>query len=97
MTFKLITQQIPVPPGMWEPKPPRPQCEADVQMVPGWHESWRAEMHAKKIRSYGSGRVSQCTYPSVIEIDGVPMCRKHAGFKVLDMYVKGEIVDAPKS
>lgn len=95
MTFKVLAPFTPTVP--WTPKPKRPQCEADVQMVGDWAASWRTEMHAKRIRSYGEGRVSQCTCPSVVEIDGVPMCRKHAGYRVLDMYIDGKIVDAPKT
>lgn len=95
MTFKLLKPFTnPVP---FAPIPKRPQCEADVQLNGRHDAEWRQDMHKKKLRSYGHGRFQQCTRPSVIEIDGVPTCRIHAGNKVLDTYVKGEIVDAPKS
>lgn len=78
------------------PTTKRPQCEADVRLNGSHDTEWRQDMHQKKIRSYGNGRFQQCTRQAVVEIDGIPMCRIHAGNKVLDQYVAGELVNRKK-
>lgn len=73
---------------------PRPRCQADVQMVGDWAWQWRTNAVEKRLRRYsGVERVTQCTHSATVEIDGVPMCRRHAGQLVLERYIKGDLVD----
>lgn len=64
---------------------PRPLCQHDVQMIGDWARSCRQDFHDKKLRRYKhTDRPSQCTFLAVVEIDGVPLCRRHAGQIALD-------------
>lgn len=83
-----VPQQPPVP-------LPMPRCEASVDMTTQHMREWRAEMKLKKKGRYGEGRVDQCTRDALVELDGKPLCRRHAGQQVLDLYLSGELVRKP--
>ena len=70
------------------------QCCADVMENSDYGKSWREQMVKKKIRRYSkSERVMQCIFNAVVEIDGVPMCRRHAGVVALNLWVNGLLIE----
>lgn len=77
------------------PTPPsKVMCQADVKVTGAWQEQTRAEWHKKGVRRYrGTERPSQCTFDAVVEVDGLPMCRRHAGQVVLEKFIKGELAE----
>jgi hypothetical protein len=73
------------------PEPPTPQCESNVQDFGERELSWRMQRYgAEKATAF------RCIRTSVVQIDGKHYCRLHGGHIVLDKYIRGEIVDAPK-
>ena len=70
------------------PKPVTPRCQHKVQVM-GWHdERWRTGRYADR-----PGDWDQCTFPSVVIVNGRHYCRRHGGQVVLDLYLEGKIVD----
>jgi hypothetical protein len=70
-----------------EPRPRTPRCESNVSESSTFEEEWR-------VNRYGpSDRPFQCTRESVVKINGKHYCRLHGGFKALDMYIKGQLVE----
>ena len=88
MTIKLLR---PLPNARVAP-PRLPRCEAAVDMATAHMRDWRADAQRKGLGRYGEGRVDQCTRDAVVTLDGAPMCRRHAGQRVLDLYLSGELV-----
>ncbi len=89
MTISLIPGAV-VPPAMPSRKV---RCQHSVVMADGFATRWRDDVVKRKVRSYaGSERVDQCTRHAVVELDGVPMCRRHAGQEVLNLYLAGDLV-----
>jgi len=76
-------------PGMAPPPVRTPRCNANVNDSSTHEERWRTERYGKSDRPF------QCSRPSVVEINGKPYCRLHGAHIVLDMYIKGELVDRP--
>jgi hypothetical protein len=74
----------------WDaPAVQRPICQANVQVIGDWAKQYRLEAHAKKVRRHAlTDRPGQCTFAAVVELDGVPMCRRHAGMVALDHLLK---------
>jgi hypothetical protein len=62
-----------------------PTCQHGVTLVGDWANKFRADVFEKKSRRYRHiDRVDQCTFPAKVYVDGVPMCRRHAGHLALD-------------
>lgn len=74
-------------------KPELPRCEHSVSLYHHLLE-WRQRAHREGRGRYGEGRVDQCTRDAVVRVDGVPLCRRHAGQVVLDQYIAGDLIDA---
>ena len=91
MSIKVLSTAFLTPP----PVPvKRVRCDADVNINSDYGRGWREHKVEKGDKRYaGSSRVAQCTFNAVVEIDGVPMCRRHAGQVVLAMYVNGDLVE----
>ena len=71
------------------PRAARPLCAADVALTGQWQEDCRTHWHAKGAARYRRlERPAQCTFPAVVELDGVPYCRRHAGQIVLDALLR---------
>lgn len=77
---------IPLPTAAWDPsKPIRPVCQHDVKPETDHAKHYRIEAHQKGLRRHAlTDRPGQCTFAAVVTIDGVPMCRRHAGQLALD-------------
>lgn len=60
-----------------------PQCVSTVQVVNGHDEEWRKKRYGENWR--------QCTRPSTVILDGEHLCRRHAGERVLEQYLDGEV------
>lgn len=91
MPIKVLSAAFLTPP----PAPViRTRCNADVNMNSDYGAGWRESMVKEGSGRYaGSSRVAQCTFNAVVEINGVPMCRRHAGQVVLGMYINGDLVE----
>jgi len=95
VTVKRLKRFVPVP----VERVALPRCEYDCTSNLDWrervHREGRSGVYGPNSQTarYMAGRLMQCTYDGVVEIDGVPLCRRHAGFVVLDKYLAGEIVD----
>lgn len=89
MPVKRLKRFVPVP----VERPKLERCEYDCTSNPDWREY----VHRNPGRNngkYASGRMMQCTFDGVVEIDGKPYCRKHAGFIALDKWLEGKLVEA---
>lgn len=74
------------------------RCNADVLMNSDYGGRWREQAVKKGVRRYSrSERVAQCTFNAVVEVDGVPMCRRHAGQAALDKWIDGELIEKPSN
>lgn len=70
------------------------RCDADVNMNSDYGNQWREHMVKEGAGRYaGNSRVAQCTFNAVVEIDGTPMCRRHAGQVVLAKWINGELTE----
>lgn len=67
-------------PEDWRPTPP---CESKVQIVGMHAESWRKGR-------YGN-RHEFCSRPATVELNGVNLCRRHAGERLLDDLIEGRL------
>lgn len=91
MPIKVLSSSFLTPPSQPIKKV---RCDADVTMNSDYGGKWRESMVREgKGRYSGNARVEQCTFNAVVEINGVPMCRRHAGQVVLSMYVNGDLVE----
>lgn len=60
-----------------------PRCCAEIKVQNESERRWRE-------RRYGAATF-QCAYPSVVELDGRPLCGRHAGEETLAMYLDGRL------
>lgn len=83
-TLKILRQMPPsgtaANPGDWVKTPP---CESKVQIVGMHSESWRKGR-------YGD-RYELCSRPATVELNGVNLCRRHAGERLLDDMREGKL------
>ncbi len=69
-------------------------CQHSVQMIGDWAKEWRENAVKTKVRRYKRvDRVDQCTHNAVVELDGKPLCRRHAGMMLLDELVRNSTID----
>jgi hypothetical protein len=67
--------------------PKTPPCESMVADTTEHGRAWR------KMKNAGTPRGElQCCRDAVVELDGKNLCRIHAGFVALDMYLAGRLV-----
>lgn len=67
-------------PGDWRKTPP---CDSHVQIVSLHADEWRKER-------YGD-RAKLCSRPATVELNGVNLCRRHAGERLLDDLLEGKL------
>lgn len=85
MPVEQLKEFLPVPVR----RPRLPRCEHRVVTNMGWREA----MHREGRGRYAEGDPDQCTRDAVVKVDGVPMCRRHAGQVVLDKWLSGKLVE----
>jgi hypothetical protein len=66
------------------PVNPTPPCESTVQIVNGHDEEWRKKRYGEEWKP--------CTRTSTVILDHVHLCRRHAGERVLEQYLRGELI-----
>lgn len=82
MKIKTIRETRPA----WEPPSERIQCQHTVNSHELYaHKDWRKERYKKLRPDFDPIR---CQHLAVIEMDGIPMCRRHAGMVALDHMLK---------
>ena len=69
--------------------PKTPPCESMVADTTEHGRAWRKLRY--KEQGVDRGEL-QCCRDAVVELDGKNLCRIHAGFVALDMYMKGRLV-----
>jgi len=62
---------------------PTPRCESTVQIVGDHAKSWRQGRYGESWK--------QCSRPSTVELNGVKLCRRHAGERLLDDMIEGKL------
>jgi len=67
-----------------------PRCEADTSNQNEFNARWRQDRYPSE------GSIYRCSRPSMVELDGKKLCRLHAGHACLAMYLRGDLVEAPK-
>lgn len=63
------------------------RCQSTVQIVGEHTIRWRKNR-------YGEENWDKCSHLAVVELDGVLLCRRHAGERVLEQYLAGYLVSA---
>jgi len=66
------------------PSVPRVRCVASVSRTDDFERRWREDRYAGE-------EPFRCSREGVVEIDDKAYCRLHAGHRVLDMYIRGEL------
>lgn len=78
----------------YDPLEEKTRCSHTVQIVGEWARKWRIDCHSRGIRRYsGTQRPDQCTHNAVLEVDGTPLCSRHAGILVIDKYLNGDLIE----
>lgn len=68
---------------------PEKLCQHNVTLVGDWQKQWRDQAFARKLGRYKTiDRVEQCSFKATVEIDGVPLCARHAGAVALQHLLK---------
>lgn len=86
----MTIQQLKRIPGQPETFVRTPRCEAIVSKASTFEQEWREGRYGPSPQPF------QCVRPSVVRIDEKCYCRAHAGYLVLDMWIKGKLVEAPE-
>lgn len=65
------------------PQSTTPRCSSTVQIVNGHDVEWRKKRYGEEY--------NRCTRPATVILDSIPLCRRHAGERVLEQYLDGKL------